>query len=108
MPGCNAPVPAPLQSEQLCILHFTFSFEKACAGLRREIAMGIAARERNEQIAKYLADSATKLAAIAAGSPRLSDNLKRRIVSAIFTLMNVRESLDRSARFRIPRLGARN
>ena len=94
---CCAPVPAELESERLCIPHFLLSVEQACAEMRRETAGGRASAERQTEIVNYLIACGTTLARVATGSLRLSDELKKRILSTFLTLMNLRENLDRSA-----------
>jgi hypothetical protein len=44
-PGCKLTVPAALEAEKLCILHFTMEIERHCAEMRRETAVGRTARE---------------------------------------------------------------
>lgn len=44
-----------------------------------------------------MAASATKLALIGTGSVRLSDEIKKRVLTTFLTLMILRENLDRSA-----------
>jgi len=96
--GCQAPVPPELQEERLCVLHFILSTEHDCARLRRETAMEKASAIRESEIANYLKTSAMKLSELAIGNAPLSDELKKRILTTFLTLMNLRESLDRSAR----------
>ncbi len=97
MLGCKVPVPAELESERLCVLHFILSVEQACAEMRRETAVGRASAARQAEIANYVAEAALKLAHVATGSLRLSDELKKRVLSTFLTLMNLRENLDRAA-----------
>ncbi len=94
--GCTAPVPPELAAERLCALHFTLSVEQTCAEIRRETAGGKATVERQAQIASSLAGYAFTLARVAIGAQRLSDELKKRILSTFLTLMVVRENLDRN------------
>lgn len=95
--GCRASVPAELETEGLCILHFTLSLERACAEMRRETAVGKASATRQAEITNYINASAVKLSHVATGSARLSDDMKRRILATFLTLMNLRENLDRAA-----------
>ncbi len=94
--GCTAPVPPELAPEHLCVLHFTLSIEQTCAEMRRETAGGKATTERQAQIAHSLAGYAITLARTAMGTQRLSDELKKRILSTFLTLMVVRENVDRN------------
>lgn len=102
--GCHAPVPAELESERLCVLHFISSVEQACAEMRRETAAGRASTERQTEIVNYLVECGAALARVTTGSLRLSDELKKRILSTFLTLMNLRENLDRAASRRGPEL----
>ncbi|MFY9529906.1 MAG: hypothetical protein WAR24_13430 [Candidatus Acidiferrales bacterium] len=45
-----------------------------------------------------------KLSRVATGSVRLPDELKRRVLSTLLTLMNLQESLDRSVNRWVPEL----
>jgi hypothetical protein len=48
----------------------------------------------------YVKSAALKLSDVATGSARLSDDMKKRVLTTMLTLMNLQESLDRStARF---------
>jgi len=106
MPGCQAPVPPELEAEGLCVLHFILSLEHACAEMRRETAVGRASAVRQAEIANYIGASALRLAHLATGSLRLSDELKTRVLTTFLTLMNLRENLDRAASRGAPELRA--
>lgn len=93
--GCTAPVPPELGAECLCVLHFTLGIEQACAQLHCETAGGNTTAERQAQIASTLSTNATTLARVALGAQRLSDELKKRILSTFLTLIIARENLDR-------------
>ena len=97
MPGCHGPVPPELEAESLCVLHFILTLEHACAEMRRETAAGRASTARQVEIASYVAAAAVTLAQVATGSLRLSDELKKRVLTTFLTLMNLRENLDRAA-----------
>jgi hypothetical protein len=92
---CNAPVPKELESVGLCVSHFTFNVEKACAEMHRQLAMGGISAERKSEIVMYLGECSTLLATVASGLS-LSDQLKRRVLSTFLSLMNLRETLERS------------
>jgi hypothetical protein len=94
---CQVPVPQELQTECLCVVHFILGIEHDCAELRRETAMGKTSADRQSEIAAYVKTTAMKLTEVATGRLRLSDELKKRILTTFLTLMNVQESLDRSA-----------
>jgi hypothetical protein len=94
---CQVPVPQELQAEHLCVVHFILGIEHDCAELRRETAMGKTSAERQSEIAAYVKTTAMRLTQVATGRLRLSDELKKRILTTFLTLMNLQESLDRSA-----------
>src|ERR1700722_6646858 len=95
--GCKASVPRELEAEQICVQHFMFDIESACAVMRREAAMEGASTTRRREIEDYVKSTALKLSDVATGSARLSDDLKKRVLTTMLTLMNLQESLDRSA-----------
>jgi hypothetical protein len=94
---CQVPVPQELHAEHLCVLHFILGIEHDCAELRRETAMGKTSAERQSEIADYVKTTAMRLTQVATGRHRLSDEFKKRILTTFLTLMNLQESLDRSA-----------
>jgi hypothetical protein len=93
---CQVPVPNELSAESLCVLHFILGIDHDCADLRRETAMGKTGPERQAEIAAYVKSTAMKLTEVATSRMRLSDELKKRILTTFLTLMNLQESLDRS------------
>jgi len=97
MPGCTAHVPAELEAEHLCLLHFTLSIEQACAEMRRETAGGKTSTERQAEISGYIGKYAVMLASAATGSLHLTDELRKRVLSTFLTLMVLRENLERAA-----------
>ncbi len=101
--GCRAPVPAELVAESLCVLHFLLGAEKACAEMRHETATGGLCPDRRAEIEKYVATSAMKLACVSTGNQRLSDEMKKRVLTTFLTLMILRENLDRVASQFAPR-----
>lgn len=96
LPGCHTPVPAELMTEKLCVLHFLLSVEHSCASMRRETVIGGSSAMRRSEIAAHVKGTAEKLSHVAVISPALSDEMKRRVLTAFVTLMNLQESLDRS------------
>jgi hypothetical protein len=94
---CKAAVPASLESEGLCVLHFTLAVEQACAEMRRETVLGNASRERQLEIIEYIAERGEVLARSATAGLNLPDEIKARILNTFLTLMNLRENLDRAA-----------
>ena len=94
---CQVPVPQELNDAHLCVIHFIISIDHDCADLRREVAQGKATTERQLEIASYVKATAMKLTEVATSRLRLSDELKKRILTTFLTLMNLQESLDRSA-----------
>jgi hypothetical protein len=95
--GCKSSVPTALESEKLCILHFTMGIELSCAGMRRETALGRTPRERQLEIISYIAECGELLARVSTAGLHLPDELKARILNTFLTLMNLRENLDRAA-----------
>ena len=95
--GCKSSVPAQLESERLCVLHFTLKIEDACAEMRRETAVATASHERQVEIIGYIADHGETLARVATSGLHLPNEMKARILSTFLTLMNLRENLDRAA-----------
>ncbi|MGD0964023.1 MAG: hypothetical protein ABSA57_09010 [Candidatus Acidiferrales bacterium] len=95
--GCKALVPRELETERICVQHFILSIESACTVMRREAAMEGANAARKREIESYVKSTALKLSDVATGSARLSDDLKKRVLTTMLTLMNLQESLDRSA-----------
>ncbi len=94
---CQLPVPRELETEVLCVQHFLTTVEHDCSELRREIAVGKTTPTRQTEIADWVKATANKLTIIAYGRLRLSDEYKKRILTTFLTLMNLHESLDRSA-----------
>jgi hypothetical protein len=95
--GCKTTVPAALDEQQLCILHFTLLLEQGCSEMRRETALGNAANERQREIIRYITENGERLARVATSGLHLTDDIKARILSTFLTLMNLRENLDRAA-----------
>jgi hypothetical protein len=89
-------VPAELEAEKLCVLHFLQSIEHTCAGMRRETVIGGSTAVRRSEIEAHVKGTAEKLSRVAVISPPLTDEMKKRILTTFLTLMNLRESLDRS------------
>jgi hypothetical protein len=94
---CQVPVPQELRDECLCVVHFIIGIDHDCADLRREVAMGKTSPSRQSEIVAYVKETAMKLTEVATGRVRLSDELKKRVLTTLLTLMNLQESLDRSA-----------
>jgi len=95
-PGCGTLVHAELEAEGFCVLHYLLSAEKACTDMRRETAAGGSDATRRAEIESYVSTSAIKLALIGTGSVRLSDEIKKRVLTTFHTLMLLRENLDRT------------
>lgn len=92
---CTASVPQELDAVGFCVSHFTFNVEQACAEMHRQIAMRGLSSDRRAEITVYVGEHAVLLARVAA-SLSLSDVLKRRVLSTFLSLMNLRETLERS------------
>ena len=98
--GCKASIPRELATEQICVQHYLLGIENECSVMRREAAMEGANIARRREIESYIKTTALKLSDVATGSARLSDDMKKRVLTTLLTLMNLQESLDRStARF---------
>ncbi len=95
--GCKNDVPAPLEAESFCALHFTLRVEQACAEMRRETVLGKTPHERQVEIIEYIRDHGEMLARVATSGMHLSDEMKARVLATFLTLMNLRENLDRAA-----------
>jgi hypothetical protein len=65
--------------------------------MRHETATASLIATRRTQIETYVATSAAKLACVGTGSLRVSDEMKRRLLTTFLTLMILRENLDRGA-----------
>jgi len=102
-PGCGTSVPAQLEAEGLCVPHFLLFAEKVCTEIRHETAADGSSAARRAEIESYLAASAVKLAHLGTGSVRLSDEVKKRVLTTFLTLMILRENLDRTANRFLPR-----
>jgi hypothetical protein len=94
--GCGTPVPAELETERLCVLHFILSVDYAYSEIRREAALDRASTARRSEMADYIKATAMKLIQIATGSARLTDDMKKRFLTTFLTLMNLQEDIDRS------------
>jgi len=97
LPGCHTRVPAELETEKLCVLHFLLTVDRTCARMRRETVIGGSSAVRRSEIALHVKATAEKLSHVAVISPPLTDEMKKRVLSTFLTLMNLQESLDRSA-----------
>ena len=98
--GCKASIPRELATEQICVQHYIMGIENECSVMRREAAMEGTNIARRREIESYIKTTALKLSDVATGSARLSDDMKKRVLTTLLTLMNLQESLDRStARF---------
>jgi len=86
-----------LETQQLCVLHFTLSIEQGCAEMRRETVLGKAPHARQVEIIRYIADQGEILARVATSGLHLPDEMKARILNTFLTLMNLRENLDRAS-----------
>ena len=95
IPRCKLPVPTELDSVGLCVHHFTWSVEEACAEMHRQVALRKATVERRAEMATYVSESALLLARVTSNLC-LSDDLKRRILCTFLSLMNLRENLERA------------
>ena len=103
IPRCKLPVPTELDSVGLCVYHFTWSVEEACAEMHRQVALRKATAERRAEMASYVRECALLLARVTSNLC-LSDALKRRILCTFLSLMNLRENLERAPGGHAPEL----
>jgi len=103
IPRCELPVPTELDSVGLCVHHFTWSVEEACAEMHRQVALRKATVERRAEMAIYVRECALLLARVTSNLC-LSDDLKRRILCTFLSLMNLRENLERAPGGHAPEL----
>lgn len=94
--GCRGAVPNELKAERVCVVHFILGIESGCNQIRREAAAGVATVTRRREIETYVKSTALKLSEVATSDTRLTDELKKRLLTTLLTLMNLRECLDRS------------
>jgi hypothetical protein len=107
IPGCGTLVPTELKSDGCCVSHFLVSADKACNEMRREAASGESSATRLAECETYVAAAAMKLALIGTGGVRLSDDVKKRVLTTFLSLMILRENLDRPVNFYVPRRASR-
>lgn len=103
IPRCKLLVPAELDSVGLCVHHFTWSVEEACAEMHRQVALRKATVERRAEMVTYVSECALLLARVTSNLC-LSDDLKRRILCTFLSLMNLRENLERAPSDRAPEI----
>jgi hypothetical protein len=103
IPRCKLPVPAELHSVGLCVYHFTWSVEEACAEMHRQVALRKATADRRVEMATYVRECALLLACVTSNLC-LSDDLKRRILCTFLSLMNLKENLERAPGGHAPQL----
>ena len=93
--GCKRAVPLELRTENLCVLHFIQSIEQGRGIMRRGISIEKVSAARILEIQSYIKSTTRKLSEIATGGTPLSDELKNRILTNLFAMMNLWESVDR-------------
>ena len=108
IPGCGTLVPSELKSDGCCVSHFLLAADRACNDMRREAASGESSAARLAELQTYVAAAAMKLALLGTGGGKLSDDLKKRVLTTFLTLMILHENLvDRPANLYVPRRVAR-
>ena len=100
---CDAPVPAELKPVGFCVSHFTLSVERTCDEMHRQIALRQANAARRAEVATYMGECALLLAPVVS-ILRLSDELRRWMLFTFFSLMNLRENLERATSCCVPEL----
>lgn len=63
--------------------------------MRRETAARALNAMRRAEVENYVATAAVKLALVGTGRARISDEIKKRVLTTFLTLMILRENLDR-------------
>jgi hypothetical protein len=101
-PGCQYPlcrgsVPAVLEAEGLCPLHFLRRIDEHCRDIRREALRGPLPSERRSEINEYLYAQAIILAQVATSGMRLPDEARPCLLSVFLTLVNVCERVARTS-----------
>jgi len=91
------PLPPALREEGLCLLHYTLTVEEECGAIRRETTIGDTTPERHEELFDQIARRGETLVNVATSGFSMTDEMKARVLSTFLTLMNTRESVDRSA-----------
>jgi hypothetical protein len=71
--------------------------------MHREIVLSGVDPEREGAVARYITECAQLLARVSSNLP-LPDELKRRVLSSLLCLMNLRETLDRGRSVRLVKL----
>ena len=94
--GCRSAVPQELEAESICVQHFIHSIENECLSMRREAATELATISRRREINSYVKSTALKLSEVATSNTRLSDDMKKKVLTTFLTLMNLQESVERS------------
>ncbi|HYM10832.1 MAG TPA: hypothetical protein VEU62_08865 [Bryobacterales bacterium] len=84
----------------LCVYHFTSTVERTCSEIHRQIALRGATPERQAEVGRYIGECSLLLARVCSNLC-LSDELKRRILCTLLSLMNLRENLERAATSRV-------
>lgn len=100
---CNLPVPVELDPVGLCVYHFTSNVEQTCSEIHRQIALRGATDERQAEVGLYIGECSQLLARVSSNLC-LSDELKRRILCTLLSLMNLRENLERTTSSRVSEL----
>jgi hypothetical protein len=96
-PLCSGPVPAVLEKERLCPLHFLRKVEQGCREIHRETLAGGLDGRRQAEINEFLAGQALALAQLATSGTRLADDARPCILNAFLTLINLCERVARLA-----------
>ena len=95
--GCKASVPVEFAEERMCVFHFTLFIEHECAEIRRETALGNASHARQIELIQKIVERSQVLIKVATSGFPMANEIKARILSALLTLINCRESMDRAA-----------
>ncbi len=95
-PLCRNTVPAVLEREGFCPLHFLKRLDAQCSEIRRETLAGRLDGHRSAEINEFLSTRAAALAQLATCGARLRDDTRPCLLSVFLTLINLGERVARA------------
>ena len=95
-PLCRNTVPAVLEREGFCPLHFLKRLDAQCSEIRRETLAGRLDDRRSAEINEFLSTRAAALAQLATCGARLRDDTRPCLLSVFLTLINLGERVARA------------
>jgi hypothetical protein len=90
-------VPVEFAAVRRCVFHFTLFIEHECAEIHRETALGHASHQRQIELVRKIVERGEVLTKVATSGFPMANEIKARILSALLTLINCRESMERAA-----------